>query len=773
MGKKRNLLLIIFTCATLFAQGQNLKGRVSAEDGKPLEYVSVALLSAKDSTVITGCATQADGTWTIMADGSKGVLLKVSMMGYETRYFQEPFPKNITLKENASTMKEAQVTGTRKYVKANPRGFTVQMEGNPLGQLPSSLDALREMPLIEGTGTNLTVLGREGTPVIYIEHRKVQDMTEVQTLNPSEIKSVEIITHPGPKYGKEVTSVIIIHLKRKSPGLAGYVSGTGSVAERLSGYAYTNLSYTFLNGTSLYADANGSSSGYKMKNSFSDKYAPENVSSSTSGTNVGRSKNFDVTAGGSHDFKKGHSVGARYSYTRTPSSIATVSAHNLSTNSLATTLMDTHTRTSMQSWRHYANAYSYLKLSKPLSLTINADYLRGNSPTHTAITEQADEDEPWLMSTSNLKDYKMAAAKADLDGTWKRWTLQTGVEYSYTRNNLDFTGTASNGIKPFQSSEDQEQQNLYAVYGTATCQMNEHWAFTGGLRCEVTDFDYHRNHERQDGLSKNYADWLPELGINYMHKGMTLGLTYNSTAYRPTYSDLNNNYTYITHTSWATGNPLLKSNIIRNLEASLAWKQTYVSLTYCRRFRNFQTIYRYLPESQVNLRQNINLPGFNDFRLVVSQSFDVKWWHPSLQGLLMLEDLEYGEEGWKRSYKKPFFQLTTKNRIDLPWKIYAWVGATWRGRGNVTTVYYDRHNFSAYLQMSKSIKDWSLSMTVNDFTHTNRLRYRIDSNGVAYASSQKGGICMLQLSATYMFNYKNKREYKGKGAASNELNRLN
>ena len=693
-------------------------------------------------------------------------------MGYETLFFAEPFPESIILKESASTIKEAQVTGTRKYVKANPRGFTVQMEGNPLAQLPSSLDAIREMPLVEGTGTDLTVLGR-GKPVIYIEHRKVQDMTEVQSLNPSQIKSVEIITKPGPKYGKEVKSVIIIHLNRKNPGLAGYVSGTGSVSERLSGYAYTNLSYTFLHGTSLYANANGSSHGYKMTTSNSDRYAPASVSSATNGTTGGRTKDLSVTVGGSHDFEKGHSVGARYSYNRTPSSVSTVNAHSLSTNSLGTIQMGTHTRTNMQSWRHYANAYAYLQLTKRLSLTIDADYLWGNSPTHTGITEQTDEGEPWLMSTSNTKDYKMAAAKADLAGTWKKWTLQAGANYTFTKNDMDFTGTASNGIAPFQSSADQEQQNLYAIYGTATYQMNEHWAFTGGLRCEVTDFDYAtRNNDGQDRQPKNYTDWLPGLGVNYMYKKLTLGLTYHSTAYRPIYSDLNNNYTYITHTSWATGNPTLKSNIIRNLEASLAWKQTYVSLTYCRRFRNFQTIYRYLPESQINLRQNINLPGFNDFQLVLSQSFDVKWWHPTLQGLLMLEDLEYGEDGWTRSYKKPFFQLTTKNRIDLPWKVYAWVGASWMTRGNVTTVFYDRHNFSAYLQMSKSIKNWSLSMTINDFTHTSRTRYRIDTNGVAFASSQKGSSCMLQLSATYAFNYKNKKEYKGRGAAGNELKRL-
>lgn len=446
------------------------------------------------------------------------------------------------------------------------------MEGNPLAQLPTSLDAIREMPLIEGTGADISVLGKD-KPTFYIEHRKVQDIAELQQLNPSEIKNVEILAKPGLKYEKESDAVIIIHLKRRNPWLAGYVSGTGSVAETLSGYANTKLSYTFLNGLSLYADANGTSNGYRVKTAYGDRYALDNVSSDTHGTSKARNKNFNVNVGGSKDFKKGHSVGARYSYTRTPSSLLTSDANNLSINSLDTQNLSTSTRTSQQSWRHYANAYTSLQLSKPLVLTADADYLWGKAPSHTAIVERTGGQEPWLMNTSNLKDYKMATAKADLEGSWNNWSLQTGVNYSFTKNGLAFDSQASDGNTLFLSADDSEQQNLYAVYGTAAWQVNEHWALSAGVRCEVTDFDYKQDNEEVAGQSKNYVDWLPEVGVSYMYKEMMLGLTYDSKAYRPTYSDLNNNYTYITHTSWSTGNPLLKSNIIRNLEASLSPEQ--------------------------------------------------------------------------------------------------------------------------------------------------------------------------------------------------------
>lgn len=753
-------------------QAQTLKGHVTAEDGTPLEYANVALLASKDSTVLTGCATQADGTWTLEAGGNKECLLKVSLAGFLTQYFQMPFPNDIRLQENAAAMKEVQVSAARKYVKANPRGITVQMEDNPIGKLSTTLDALRTMPLIEGMGDDITVLGH-GKPEIYIEQRKVNNISEVMALHPSEIKSVEILTQPGVRYGQDVKSVIIIHVKRKNPGLAGYVQSGGTASERLSGYANTKVSYTFTNGMSLFASAYGGTDGYKTTAHTRDRYAPENVSSDTRSTTDGRSNSLKFMAGLGKDFAKGHSVGAQYQYYRKPKSISDQKATNISTRQADTIPMSTATHTSYQDQWQYANAYATLKLSKPLTLTTVADYLWGKSPTHTAINERPEDTDPWIMNTYNLKDYQMGAAKADLDGTWEHWTMQAGVRYSYSHNNLTFRSDASEGATLFQSSENVESQNLYAIYGSTTYQPNKHWALGAGVRCEVTDFDYTQKGEANEKHPRNYTDWMPELSVVYTtSKDMSFGLNFTSRAYRPLYSDLNNNYTYLTHTSWASGNPELTSNLIKTLEASYSYNQTYVSFVYTRRYHNIQTIYRYLPEQQVNLMQNVNLPGCNDYSLNFSQSFDVKRWHPTLQGMLMVGDLRYGDGEWKKSYNKPYFYLSMKNRIDLPWDVYAWLGATWNTRGHITTAYFNRHTFTTYLQLSKSIQNWSLSLLVNDFAHTAKQQYLFDTNGVTYASLQKGGTCMAQLTVTYMFNYKNKKDYKGKSAASEEMKRF-
>lgn len=774
LSRLRRWLAVFVFVAFSLANGllaQALHGRVIAEDDAPLEFVSVALLSQQDSTVLTGCTTQADGTWSMEAGDSKACMLKVSLAGYVTQYFTMPFPQTIKLKASSTAMQEVQVAATRKYVKANLRGITVQMDGNPLSQLPTTLDALREMPLIEGTGTNLTVLGH-GTPEMYIGQRKVQDISEVQQLSPADIKSVEIITHPGVRYGQDVNSVVIIHLKRKHPGLAGYVSGTGTVAEVLSGQAATGLSYTLRSGLSLYANANGGSDGFSQSRTYNESNALASVFSRTEGTYSGRTKSLGVAVGGSQEFARGHSLGMRYSYSRTPSSLYESDASNVSANSAATSWLSTQSRSTSQSWRHYFNAYTNLKLSKPLTLTADADYLWGHAPSHGHIQEHDSTPLPWTMDTRNLKDYRMAAVKADLDGTWKRWSMQAGARYTYTRSSLAFDSQASEGTAFMQATSNWERQNLYALYGSATYQPNEHWAVNGGVRCEVTDFDYKQDGKPVEGQNRTYADWMPEVGVRYMHKELALGLLYDTHTYRPSYSSLNSDYIYITHTSWTTGNPLLRNALLKRLKASLSWRQTYASLSYCRMVRNTESVYTYLPEYDVNLMQEVNLPTFNRFVLIVSHSFDVKWWHPTVQGQAQVSDLKYGEGEWHRSYNKPYYALTLQNRFDLPWQMYAWLGCSLMGRGNNSTLEYYQETISAYLQLSKTLGHWNLSLLLYDPTRTAGQKYRILTNGVSYREWRKGSTTMLQLSARYTFNYKNKREYKGQGAAADEMQRF-
>ena len=92
----------------------------------------------------------------------------------------------------------------------------------------------------------------------------VRDMSELTALSPDEVKSVDIITRPGAKYPSEVTSVIIIHRKKKSPHTAGVVNMKGELAEVLSGMTNADFSYLNGNGLGFFAGAGYSNNGYEV-----------------------------------------------------------------------------------------------------------------------------------------------------------------------------------------------------------------------------------------------------------------------------------------------------------------------------------------------------------------------------------------------------------------------------------------------------------------------------------------------------------------------------
>lgn len=89
-------------------------------------------------------------------------------------------------------------------------GIVANVSTTLLSTVGTAKDVLQRMPGIT-TDNKLTVFGK-GTPIVYINSRKVQDMLELERLESSEISTVELITNPSAKYdaeGRERISGII------------------------------------------------------------------------------------------------------------------------------------------------------------------------------------------------------------------------------------------------------------------------------------------------------------------------------------------------------------------------------------------------------------------------------------------------------------------------------------------------------------------------------------------------------------------------------------
>lgn len=313
-------ILIIMLLALTKAYAQQISGKVMNEQDMPMEYASVALINTADSSLISGGLTDEEGKFVVNdTTHCKTLAVRVTSLGYETAYADIPLSGAIRMQPQAKALEGITVTGVRKFIKHNASGLTVDMEGNPLAKLPSVNDAIRMMPMIDATSGGIAVLGK-GTPEIYINNRRVRNSGELNQLSPENIKSIDIITDPSVKYGSSVTSVIIIHTKKRDDGLAGVITGSGTMSEVASGNVNVDFSYVLKNGLGFYIGGSVADSGFKQDRTYDEKFNNNQNYTLTEGEYNSRSKSMNLQAGSSFDFGESNSAGVRYQFSRTPSS---------------------------------------------------------------------------------------------------------------------------------------------------------------------------------------------------------------------------------------------------------------------------------------------------------------------------------------------------------------------------------------------------------------------------------------------------------------------
>ena len=110
--------------------------------------------------------------------------------------------------------------GTRPQFKLSPDGLHVNVQGTLLANMGTALGVLGELPRVTTEGDKVEVYGK-GQPEIYINNKKVRDVSELRELKSTDILSVEIISNPGAQYDATVESVIRIKtIKRLADGFS-------------------------------------------------------------------------------------------------------------------------------------------------------------------------------------------------------------------------------------------------------------------------------------------------------------------------------------------------------------------------------------------------------------------------------------------------------------------------------------------------------------------------------------------------------------------------
>lgn len=244
-------------------QAQTVSGRLVDEESRPMAFANVVILSPEDSSYVAGTVSREDGTFSLNNSSGQERLLRVSSVGYVTIYKRCSGGDIgvIGMKTDENVLGEVVVKSQLPVTRMGDEGLVTNVEGSVLSRMGTANDVLARIPGLQRKKDGFEVFGK-GTPLIYINGRKLRDKEELAQLSSEDIKSVEVIHNPGARYDASVGAVVRIRtVKRQGDGFGFRLSGDYNQSENtdLNGQADVNYRHGGLDvlssATSMRSDA--------------------------------------------------------------------------------------------------------------------------------------------------------------------------------------------------------------------------------------------------------------------------------------------------------------------------------------------------------------------------------------------------------------------------------------------------------------------------------------------------------------------------------------
>ncbi|MBK9590169.1 MAG: TonB-dependent receptor [Crocinitomicaceae bacterium] len=226
----RNLIYIVLALTlgalTSFGQGM-ITGRVVDETDKAgIEFSTVTLFNAADSSLVSGTVTDSTGMFALENVASGIYYVKFSFIGYKANYISSLTidPQNPVADLGEVALNSSSELGTVD-ITVNQNVFETKIDKkvfnadqNLTSKGGNGLDLLRQIPTITVDENDNILLRGDANVTILIDGRP-SSMPANQLLRQipaSAIEKVEIITNPSAKYDPEGVSGIINIVMKKS-----------------------------------------------------------------------------------------------------------------------------------------------------------------------------------------------------------------------------------------------------------------------------------------------------------------------------------------------------------------------------------------------------------------------------------------------------------------------------------------------------------------------------------------------------------------------------
>lgn len=767
----------IFTALTLFSTvtkaQQTICGWVTDEQRSPIEYANVIALSVRDSSLVTGAVTDNAGKFLLtLPANSAQVFLRVSGIGYEQRNVSLPLAGDtLLLKSEAKAMEGVTVTAQRPKMAIRNDALVTTIVGSSLAKAGSGNDVLKHIPLLTGKEGSYSVVGR-GAAVIYINNRKITDATEIERLNSSDIKDVEVVTNPGARYDATVSAVIRIHTVRKvGDGFGFDVRTSAYYWENWDTYNQLNMYYR-RNGLELTAG-----SAYNINNSLNKKTTINEVQTANLWTNKwtsdsrARNTNNNYTLSAAYEFNANHSVGARFF---TNLLVGANNGHDdFSTDVFKNHVLFDHIESRISGGttaipNKSLSAYYVGKVGK-IDIDFNTDYYYGRETERYATTEQSANYDNRTVTSVGIHTNKFFATKLVLSHPLFGGSLSVGNENTFTNHEQNYVNQEN--VVPSTASTIKERNNAFFFEYSRPTLIGQLMA---GLRYEHVNSDYYDEGVYSPAHSRTYNQWFPSLTFATQIKKVGLQLSYSAKTSRPSYNQLGTNVAYMNRFTRQSGNPTLKPETLHNITLVSSWNW----LTFVANYTQTHNKIMYWNEQEstdeniTNLRYR-NFKRFPALTLSLTAAPRMGVWSPQLTLFCIKQWFDIERLGSKLDLSKPVWGIQWDNSFEFRHDWTAEANLKLTSKGMTENAKLTRNNCTFDFSVRKAFLNDRLSVTVgvNDLFNRSAKQLLLYTNNLSIDTKQEFDSREFYVTLRYKFNTA-RSKYKGTGAGESERKRF-
>ncbi|NBB18540.1 outer membrane beta-barrel protein [Runella sp. CRIBMP] len=803
---------LLFVLSVFQALGQvkgTIKGR--ALDGhtrRPVEFASVALLSAADSSMVKGALTDTSGVFVISNLTEGNYLLILSSIEYQkickgplliNSSQQEVDLGDLAMVTDQKLLEEVIVKGNKPVFEQKLGTIIVNVDSKMFKTSANALEILRRSPglLVDMSG-NVTFRGT--SPKILIDGKDLrmtgeQEKNYLRSLAPEQIESIELMPNPPAKYEASYQTVINVKLKRdQNLGLKGSVYGSyrqhrfsdsgagGNITFKAPKMAYLlNLGVSNSNWFQNLTDRRmmGSSAQKDIVESFAFIRNP------TKSLNFFAGAEYTLNAKNSIDFKLtgDFSTSPNVTYAENKSTIQGVEQPFLVSNNQMSER--TKTLTGLLGYRYQTNngrefiaEVAMADNRKPGSQDLISEYYRNDQPVR-GISRQRNEQQ----ANSNFKTLNVNYA----DLIFKQWKLETGFKINYVQNAAKIAfdtltradATKNTPLTDADFRKDAGRSNEFRFDENITMfflQMSRQFkklGFTAGIRAENT-VTQGESVTLKSLVDRNYWNILPSLTLQYkINDNSNLVWASSRKLSRPTVWQLNPFPFFIDPLTVAMGNPFLFPRIRNVSELTYTYKNLMLITGYNLNQNTVSQLPLYNAATRLTTWQQVNTQTQRVF-------FDVSHSAPILPkwNYQMYLSAAYGSEKVRINARDNQISglsasLWVSNLFTLP-KGYNLEVSGWYNVPNPSGFYKSKGMGAVNMGLQKSFKNncWNAQLNINDIFLTSifRAHIQVDNSDMTFINRQANRNALLRI--THNFG-KSKYQTKGrKSGVSEDAERL-